>query len=214
VLTLIRAGRMIEGTRSAPQQDMELLVDGDRIVGLFPANGAPVARPDRRVDIQGGTLLPGLIDCHVHLFLQGDPEPSRRFREEPEGLTMARGLANARATLEAGFTTVRVTVRQTRSISYSIAPSETASPQARGSSAPVRRSALPVATDTRTDWRRTGRTPCGGRCATTSKEARPSSRWPLPPASRPLAGGGRAPQRLRRMKFEPVWSKPTRPRSR
>jgi imidazolonepropionase-like amidohydrolase len=109
VLTLIRASRVIDGTRSAPQRDMELLVDRDRIVGLFPANGAPAARPDRRIDIQGGTLLPGLIDCHVHLFHQGDPEPGRRFREEPDGLAMARGIANARATLEAGFTTVRVT---------------------------------------------------------------------------------------------------------
>jgi imidazolonepropionase-like amidohydrolase len=109
MLTIVRARRLIDGTGAAPQHDVDLVVDGDRIVGRHPAGRAGVAAPHRLVEVPDGTVLPGLIDCHVHLFHSGDADPPRRFVGEPETLTMARGIANARATLEAGFTTVRVT---------------------------------------------------------------------------------------------------------
>ena len=109
MLTIVRTSRLIDGTGATARDDVDLLVDGDRIAGLFPAGRTGVSAPHQIIHLRDATLLPGLIDCHVHLFHQGDADPPRRFVGEPEALTMARGVANARATLEAGFTTVRVT---------------------------------------------------------------------------------------------------------
>jgi imidazolonepropionase-like amidohydrolase len=53
------------------------------------------------------TVLPGLIDCHVHLCLGGEPDVVRTIREESAGLTLLKASRFARRTLEAGFTTVR-----------------------------------------------------------------------------------------------------------
>jgi imidazolonepropionase-like amidohydrolase len=64
------------------QQHGSIAVSGDRIVAAAPENAAVI-------DLGDTTLLPGLIDAHVHLLLSGEPE------------------ANARATLLAGFTTVQ-----------------------------------------------------------------------------------------------------------
>jgi imidazolonepropionase-like amidohydrolase len=107
--TVVRAGRLIDGTGRPPVTDAEVLVEDGRIVAVGPAGGAPVPGPHRRIEVPGGTVLPGLIDAHVHLFHHADPAPWRRFLEEPEALTMVRGVHNVRATLMAGFTTVRVT---------------------------------------------------------------------------------------------------------
>jgi imidazolonepropionase-like amidohydrolase len=106
MVTLLRASALVDGTGRPPVPDAEVLVEGRRIVRAGPRGPAP-SGPHRVVEVPG-TLLPGLIDAHVHLFHSADPAPWRRFLEEPEALTMARGIANARATLDAGFTTVRV----------------------------------------------------------------------------------------------------------
>ena len=67
-------------------------------------DAAPAA--DRRVDLPGVTLLPGLIDMHVHLT--SDPHYSGyRALEFTDNFWTIVGVANAKRTLEAGFTTVR-----------------------------------------------------------------------------------------------------------
>jgi len=53
------------------------------------------------------TVLPGLIDCHVHLCLGGDADVLRAIREEDPALTLLKATRAARTTLESGFTTVR-----------------------------------------------------------------------------------------------------------
>ncbi|MBS0376282.1 MAG: amidohydrolase family protein [Proteobacteria bacterium] len=68
--------------------------------------GEAVPAGARRVDLPGLTLLPGLIDMHVHLT--GDPRYSGyRYLEFTDNFWTVVGVANARRTLEAGFTTVR-----------------------------------------------------------------------------------------------------------
>jgi imidazolonepropionase-like amidohydrolase len=68
--------------------------------------GESVPGGARRVDLPGVTLLPGLIDMHVHLT--GDPRYSGyRYLEFTDNFWTVVGVANARRTLEAGFTTVR-----------------------------------------------------------------------------------------------------------
>ncbi|WP_341503937.1 amidohydrolase family protein [Gallaecimonas sp. GXIMD4217] len=81
-----------------------LIVDGNRISAV----GSELPRPEgsRRLDLSGHTLLPGLIDMHVHLTLSENLHGYRRL-----GLSVPRqaliGAKNARRTLDAGITTVR-----------------------------------------------------------------------------------------------------------
>jgi imidazolonepropionase-like amidohydrolase len=109
MLTVVRGAALIDGTGRPPARGAEVLVEGERIAAVRPPGAGPVTAPHRLIEVAGGTVLPGLVDAHVHLFHHADPAPWRRFLEEPEALTMARGIHNARATLLAGFTSVRVT---------------------------------------------------------------------------------------------------------
>jgi len=84
-----------------------VVVEGDRIVAAGPAPAAPQGA--EVIDLPGETLLPGLIDAHVHLFLHPYNETSwnDQVLKEPLALRVARAVAAAKATLMAGFTTVR-----------------------------------------------------------------------------------------------------------
>jgi imidazolonepropionase-like amidohydrolase len=85
-----------------------VLVRGDRIASAGPASD--VREPAARViELPGMTLLPGLIDAHSHLLLHPyDETPwNDQVLREPLGLRVARATVHARATLLAGFTTLR-----------------------------------------------------------------------------------------------------------
>jgi imidazolonepropionase-like amidohydrolase len=84
-----------------------VLVRGQRIEALGPSVAAPPGA--RVVDLPGMTLIPGLIEGHSHLFLHPYNETSwnDQVLKEPQALRTARAVNHARATLMAGFTTVR-----------------------------------------------------------------------------------------------------------
>lgn len=103
--TVIYAGRVIADADKAPLGPSSILVTDDRITAIEPGR---IAAPEGAeiVDLGDKTLLPGLIDLHVHLT--GDP--GRDFRNaavDPEEWGVVVGVKNARLTLRAGFTTVR-----------------------------------------------------------------------------------------------------------
>jgi imidazolonepropionase-like amidohydrolase len=104
VRLLISADALIDGSGSAPMRPGALLLEGDRIVGV----GAHVETPPdtERLEFAGATILPGLIDCHVHLSDEGLPDASARDRDPP-ALRVLRMAEHARRTLAAGITTVR-----------------------------------------------------------------------------------------------------------
>uniref|UniRef100_UPI0015769B82 amidohydrolase family protein n=1 Tax=Sphingomonas bacterium TaxID=1895847 RepID=UPI0015769B82 len=84
-----------------------VLVTGDEIAAVGPAVSAPAGA--ETIELPGDTLIPGLIDAHVHLFLHPYNETNwnDQVLHEPLALRTARAVAAARATLAAGFTTVR-----------------------------------------------------------------------------------------------------------
>ncbi len=102
----VRHVRLIEGTGRIDDR-ATVVVRGATIVAAGPAREVSVPRGARLVDGRGLTLLPGLIDCHVHLCLGGEPDVVSTVESEPSTLTLLKATAYARNTIEAGFTTVR-----------------------------------------------------------------------------------------------------------
>ena len=102
---LLRPARVFDGERL--HSGWSVLVSGDRIEAVGPNLAAPAGA--RTVDLAGATLMPGLIEGHSHLFLHPYNETSwdDQVLKEPESLRTVRAVNHARATLMAGFTTVR-----------------------------------------------------------------------------------------------------------
>lgn len=103
-VVVVRAARMLDVTRGTIVPNAVVVIQGDRILSLGPTQPPANARV---IDLGDVTLLPGLIDMHVHLTgdLLGD-WVTRDVREGPADEAL-RGAHNAGLTLRAGFTTVR-----------------------------------------------------------------------------------------------------------
>jgi imidazolonepropionase-like amidohydrolase len=103
--TLVLSGaRIIDGTGAEPVRGRSVVVEKGVIAAVVDDARAPRGS---RMDLAGHTLLPGLINCHVHLCLGGEADPVRPLREEPLATTAIKALVRARQTAEAGVTTVR-----------------------------------------------------------------------------------------------------------
>jgi len=97
--------RLIDGHGGDPVPDAVVVVEGGRITRAGSASATRLPRGARRVDLAGLTLMPGLIDCHVHLLMESRPvqvEHSERLSEH-----FYRAIPFARRTLDAGVTTAR-----------------------------------------------------------------------------------------------------------
>jgi len=98
---------VIDGTGREAQNGMDVLIGDGRISAMGRSGSLAVNEQETEVyDLHGMTLLPGLIDCHVHIFMDGSPE-GRIEVEEPLGLALLRAAYQMRCTLESGITTVR-----------------------------------------------------------------------------------------------------------
>jgi imidazolonepropionase-like amidohydrolase len=103
---LIRAGQVFTATdRDLLLKDAWVRVDGDRIVEVT-SDEPRTASDATRIDAADATLLPGLIDCHVHFAMSGGPDWLSEMKE-PYATSCWRAAVHARNTLHAGFTTVR-----------------------------------------------------------------------------------------------------------
>ncbi|MDH7972391.1 amidohydrolase family protein [Sphingomonas sp. AR_OL41] len=105
--TLLRPAAVFDGVDPVAHPGWQVLVAGDRIVAVGPNLSAPADA--RVIDLAGETLMPGMIEGHGHLFLHPYDETSwdDQVLHEPLALRTARAVAQAQATLLAGFTTER-----------------------------------------------------------------------------------------------------------
>lgn len=104
--TVIHAGMLWDGSGSAMQENMTIVVTDGLIESVSSGFVAPGAE-DELVDLSDQTVLPGLIDLHVHI--EGETSPNRtadRFTKNPEDIAFDSAMY-ARRTLMAGFTTIR-----------------------------------------------------------------------------------------------------------
>lgn len=127
VMLLVVATALVAGQATAPPQASEFLLrparvfDGERIIAgavvhvrggriVAVGPGATMAAPAAQViDLPGTTLLPGLIDAHSHVLLHPYNETpwNNQVLNEPQSLRVARAVNHLKATLDAGFTTLR-----------------------------------------------------------------------------------------------------------
>lgn len=105
-VTVIKAGRLVDVVAGRILEGQEILIRNDRIEAVGPTAGAGAPAGATVVDLSNATVLPGLIDVHVHLTSRADVHGLRRLTVSNPRAAIA-GVANARATLMAGFTTVR-----------------------------------------------------------------------------------------------------------
>lgn len=104
-MKLINA-RLIDGAGSAPIDNVTLILN-ERVQDIA-ADGRLADHPDPVLDLGGRTVIPGLINAHVHLtFDDGAPDPFKALRDEPPAVTAIRVASRARRMLEAGITTAR-----------------------------------------------------------------------------------------------------------
>lgn len=98
--------RLIDGT-GAVRDHMTLLVRRTKIVAVGPSNEVTIPNGATRINGRGLTVIPGLIDCHVHLCLGGEADVVQALESEQPAYTLLKSANHAKATIEAGFTTVR-----------------------------------------------------------------------------------------------------------
>jgi imidazolonepropionase-like amidohydrolase len=106
---VLKPARVFDGVAAKPHENWVIVVQGQKIVSAGPANEVKTPADARIIDLPGQTLLPGLIEGHSHLFLHPYNETSwnDQVLKEPLALRVCRATNHARATLRAGFTTVR-----------------------------------------------------------------------------------------------------------
>jgi imidazolonepropionase-like amidohydrolase len=103
---VIHAGRLLAEPGQAPKSRQSVRIAGGKLVAV--ADGFVDPPPGARlIDLKDRFVLPGLIDCHVHLTGQLGPGQRLRFVEDSDPKVGLDGAHRARLTLEAGFTTVR-----------------------------------------------------------------------------------------------------------
>src|ERR1700730_16530952 len=109
---VIRAAHMIDGRSDVVQNDVALIIEGERIVAVGPrAQVAPrIPAGAQVVDLGGATILPGLIDNHTHVLLQGDitsADYDEQLLKESIPYRAIRATAAVRTALMNGFTAIR-----------------------------------------------------------------------------------------------------------
>ncbi|HSZ00234.1 MAG TPA: amidohydrolase family protein [Terriglobales bacterium] len=109
--TVIRAGAVIDGKSDSVRRNQIIIIRGNRIESISDASAANVPAGSDVIDLTHATVLPGLIDSHTHIFLQGE-EPAQggydvNILKYPLALRAARATVSVRRALEQGFTTLR-----------------------------------------------------------------------------------------------------------
>ena len=103
---LIRPAILIDCTGSPPRKAMQVRVEAERITAIEPSGQGSPDRNDQVLEAPGATLIPGLMDLHMHLFQWGQRHDVP-WEREPILEAGLRGARNASTLLDIGVTTAR-----------------------------------------------------------------------------------------------------------
>ncbi len=103
----IKAARLYDGTRQAMVQDAVILMENTRIAALGQAAAVELPPDIEVLDAGDRTVMPGLIDAHVHILFTGGPRSGEESRTMSDNDVLLTGVQNAQLGLRNGLTTVR-----------------------------------------------------------------------------------------------------------
>jgi imidazolonepropionase-like amidohydrolase len=110
-MLVIRAAQLIDGTGAAPIQNAVIVVEGERITQVGPADHVSIPAAAEVIDASDKTVLPGLIDVHVHVHSPGEATQMHQYAlsqvTQTQGLMALNAFAYSRQTLRRGFTALR-----------------------------------------------------------------------------------------------------------
>ena len=105
-MTTLYSGGLVFDGKGNLLENHGVLVDGERISRIAPI-GEFEGYSSEKIDTSGGTLLPGLIDCHVHLVYCGEADPKTSLLKLGPGQIVMNAFENAQKTLRSGITAIR-----------------------------------------------------------------------------------------------------------
>jgi len=106
-IVAFKGGLLIDGTGGPIVEDSTVLVRGGRILEVGPSRKVRAPREAKAIDAGGKTIMPGLMDLHVHVFqMIGETNPLTRFFAPPS-LNVLYAVKHLGQMLDAGFTTAR-----------------------------------------------------------------------------------------------------------
>ena len=110
-LTFVKAGVLIDGVSNTARRDQIITIRGNAITEVADAHSVDIPPGSTVINLSQATVLPGLIDSHTHIFLQGE-DPAEggydiQLLKYPLAFRAARATVSVRRALEQGFTTLR-----------------------------------------------------------------------------------------------------------
>ncbi len=106
-LKALVGAKLIDGAGGTPIEDAVVVIEGERISSVGKADATTVPTGAEVIDVTGKTVIPGLINCHTHLCLDGSPDPVTALKQRSFTENVLIAAKHAEATLRAGVTTVR-----------------------------------------------------------------------------------------------------------
>jgi imidazolonepropionase-like amidohydrolase len=103
----IQAQRLFDGSGRPMMHNATVLIEAGRIVAAGPASEIPLPEGITVIDARNHTVMPGLIDAHVHLLFTGGPLSGQESRTATDSQALLTGVRNAQLGLKSGLTTVR-----------------------------------------------------------------------------------------------------------
>lgn len=103
-LIAIIGGTLIDGTGKEPVPNSVILIEGNKIIGVGPATQVKIPKEAQKIDATGKFVLPGFIDCHIHL---GTETSRLEYYQDSNSLATLRALQLMNNYLRCGVTAVR-----------------------------------------------------------------------------------------------------------
>ena len=103
---ILSNARIIDGTGEV-LADRVIVVEDRTIADIAPMSRYPETPAGEVLDVSGLSVMPGMIDCHVHLSIDGDADPIAQVLGDTAAMSVLRMARNAERTIAAGVTTVR-----------------------------------------------------------------------------------------------------------
>jgi imidazolonepropionase-like amidohydrolase len=107
----IKAGTLIDGMGDSPKMNQVIVIRDNKIWAVGDAASTKIPEGARVIDLSNATVMPGMIESHTHLFLQGEDPAVVSYDDQllkfPASYRAARATVSARRALEQGFTTIR-----------------------------------------------------------------------------------------------------------